>query len=201
MRPEIQQIIDRKNMEYKAVKTAKEENEKLKLLDRMGLFEIEYAEPKVNEYGYYFYTPEDCANYPFVETNSDGKMLRYKKVYTDVTDEEYEALLNIAELMPEKKEESVPDTISVKGYQSGLASFMVGLAIMLYLAFFILGIVMGNNSVASYLSSRSEFSFGTALLFWVIGVFAGTMMLGFAHIVDHLYKQTILLNKISKDKK
>lgn len=191
MNPEVQRIIDQKNSEYEIMKNAKEQSERIKVLDKVGLYTKEYGTPK----GQYGYSKEEIELYPLSEMK-DGVLRRYRKVYPEITDEDFEALKNTAELMPDTKDTT--EAVLDNSTQTGLAKFMIILSLVLYLSFFIIGIVMGNNSIESYLTSRSHFSFGTALLYWIIGVFAGTIMLGFSHIVDHLYKQTLLLKRIQE---
>ncbi|MBQ9248643.1 MAG: hypothetical protein IJ171_08685 [Ruminococcus sp.] len=191
MDPKIQKAVEEKNSEYELMQKAKTEEEKINILDKMGLYTKEYISPK----GRFGYSKEEAENYPFTEIVNGG-VKRYRKVYQEVTDEEYETLKSAAQRIADNEVES--GEVKINGYQNELAKFMLILSVVIYIAFFIIGIVMGNNTLESYLSSYSTFSFGAAMLYWVIGIIAGTMMLGFAHIVEHLYKQTLLLIKMNQ---
>ena len=83
-----------------------------------------------------------------------------------------------------------------------MSTALVILALVVYVAAFIVGIEMGNkaNLLNVYSSYSSNFDLGTAVIYWGIGLFSGTVMLGFASIVDHMNKQTALLRMLLRKK-
>ena len=194
MRPEIQEIIDRKTAEHEKQAAEKRQKEKIELMDKFELYKKEYYVTEGNDYGW-----EQLDNkYPEVEWTAEGEPRRYKKVYFDLTDEEFDALKNAAELAAQDGEKEKTEASDLSEYQDKVAKVLMVLAFLSYAAFFVIGIIMGNNNIEKYLSSRSEFSFGAALVYWVAGFISGTLILGFAHIVEHLSKQTIMLNKLTE---
>lgn len=187
MRQEVQQVIDRIHLKQNEQKKARELAEKNRLLEHVGLYEIEYAS-RMN-------SPEQLNLYPYSET-VDGVTKRYRKIYLDVTDEEYQALKDAVGTITEEKEQQKERFLQFDADISEsctLAKILCILAVVLYFSFFILGFVMGNSSVTNVLSGHREFSFGTAFIYWIAGVFSGTLLLGFSDIVDQQHKQTELL--------
>ncbi len=64
---------------------------------------------------------------------------------------------------------------------NGIATLLEVLAILVYIGAFIAGIMMGKDYYG-------DFSFGVALIYWVAGLFSGTMLLGFSEVVQLLYE-------------
>lgn len=68
------------------------------------------------------------------------------------------------------------------------------IAIIIYLASLILGIVLGNmhTSAAYSRSYKEEFDLATAMIYWGIGVVSGTILIAIANIIDNLNRQIML---------
>ena len=182
MNEKVQNFIEQKNKEVMEAKNKEKED----FLDRYGLYTAVYSEEKPSAYAF---TEEEKKEYPFIKWDN-GKAIRYKKVYDEITDEEYEAM--------KKAEEPVLDEHNDEENYSSIAMVLNIMGVVVYLTAFVLGIVLGNQTVSGYYSSHTEFNLGIAVVYWVIGAFSGTILLGFGKIVESLNQQTQLLKKLLK---
>ena len=197
MNQAVQSFIDQKNKEYEAAKTA----ERNSFYNKFNLSTKVYEDTE--EHGK-LSSKEKAEKYPFVDY-SNGTSRRYRIVYPEFTDLEFETMKKAQERVDEVNSEAKinkENDVSSKG--SALATFLLVLAIVIFFAALIIGIEMGNkagafNAYSSYSSSR--FDLGTASIYWGIGVFSGSVMLGLSDIVDHVNKQTNLLRAILNKQK
>lgn len=77
---------------------------------------------------------------------------------------------------------SMPDSDAASDGNSGsngVATLIRAIAILTYIGAFILGIGLGRDL-------RGDFSFFAALLYWGVGFVSGSMLLGFAEIIQLL---------------
>ena len=154
-------------LEEKAAKQAAAERERrAKILLREGLFTREEVperpEHLTDEYEFESKTGEN---------GFETQLIYYKKTPLEVSEEEWKQIEQYAEDSGKGEEKS----------SNGVASLLKGLAFMVYLLGFILGIVMGKDPYG-------DFSFGMALAYWVVGLFSGTMLLGFSEVVRLLHE-------------
>ncbi len=134
-----------------------------KNLIELGLFEKHYAPDNL---------PLDIIAYPYFDSKTQKY---YKKVAVSLTNEEYEEVMRHAIIKSESK-------------LCGTSSWLIFVAIVIFIVFFILGIDMGKDSVFTF-GSESNFSFGTACIFWFIGIINGSMFIALAKIIDLLNKK------------
>ena len=162
MHPLVEHYIETKKIENKK---RKEEEKRAKLIE-LGIYEKRYADPEAN------WSPE----YP----EFDAELSRcFKKVPIEVSDEEFEEILKVSE---------APKKQIIKSSSCGTSSWLIFVAIVIFFVFFILGIDMGMDSVFT-LGNNSDFSFGTACIFWFIGIINGSIFIALAKIIDLLHKK------------
>lgn len=191
MNQTVQSFIDQKNKEYEAVKM----DEKQKFYEKHGLSKNVYMDEEVTGR---LNAKEKAEKYPYIDyINGSGR--RYRLEYPQFTDSEFEAMKKAQERVDAARDDAAIKPETVKERTSTLSTVLVVLAVVLYIAALIAGITAGQSSAAlkDYYSYRSNsFDLEVAIIYWGVGLFAGTVMLGFADIVDHLNKQTDLLRAI-----
>ena len=184
----VQDFIDQMKVEYAKARI----EEKKALVDRVGLYEKEFYDKKtVKDQGKR--KAEIEKEYPFV-TYESGVQQRYKKIYPELTNEEYETVKTLQESIDkvqQNKQKNESKKVSSTG--SGIATALTLFAIVLYFGAFIAGIVMGNAD------SIRGFNLGSAIIYWMAGAFSGTLLLGFASVVENLKIQTELLKEILQE--
>ncbi len=195
MNPVVQAFIDQKNKEFEAAKSAEKQNFYNRNNLSTRVFEGTETTGKLS-------AKEKAEMYPFIDYSS-GANRRYRILYPEFTDEEFEAMKKAQERVDTINSSSKilkENDANKKG--STLSTALVILALVVYVAAFIVGIEMGNkaNLLNVYSSYSSNFDLGTAVIYWGIGLFSGTVMLGFASIVDHMNKQTALLRMLLRKK-
>ncbi|MBO4452756.1 MAG: hypothetical protein J5793_02360 [Clostridia bacterium] len=143
-----------------------DQKKKDELLIKSGLFEKEYS---TDEF--------DSDEYPECERDPEtGRSRYYKKIPIEVSDEEYSEILKYQKhTEPEYKEHN---TVAIIFKVFAWVVFIVG---------FIAGIVLGQKEVAGYYSYHTEFSFLSALKYWISSFVAGMIYLGFAEIIQLLH--------------
>ena len=140
------------------------EKEKADFLISKGLFEKVYSQKEE-------YDPE----FPLSEWDEQTKKYKeYKEVPIEITDEEYQLLLDVTKPASKKK--------TTNGVATALAVF----AWIIFIGGFIGGISAGNQagSLASYY--RNTFSLETAAIVWAVSLVAGLFTLGFSEIIKLL---------------
>lgn len=164
MNKRVQEYLDQKAKERDEQRRKKKE-----ALLELGLFEKEYYDP---EY------PDENHDYPECELDeATGEPISYRRVPVEVTDAEYEQILQYQEC-------SSPT-------RNTIALALKGIAWLVFIGGFILGIALSIVPGEHYYS-RSEFSFGTAMIYWGVSLVSGIFCLGFAEIIQLL---TDLKNK------
>ena len=92
---------------------------------------------------------------------------------------------------------------------NGLTRFLMILAVLTFISSFIVGIVLAIKEVPDSVyeygyfrkTTKHEFDFVTAVMYWCAGLFLGTLMLAVAEIVEQLIRQTTLLKNWLKRNK
>ncbi len=141
---------------FSKAKAVQKENRDKHLIE-LGLYEKFYS-PDGS------YSPE----YHLVDyTDGENRMKHYKTVLIEVTDEEYEQILEAERNKISRNQRS----------SNGIAIALTVIAILTYTVGFILGIVLGNQLGFSY-----------TVIWWTASVVSGTMILGFAEIIKLLDK-------------
>jgi len=139
------------------------------LLLSEGLYQKVYSEKDVYEYD-----PE----YPNSELDPQTQKVKYyKKVPIEITDEEYERVIELSE--PKNNKEQ----------KNSVASVLTVIAWIVFIAGFIVGIVLGNVEVTRgtyFTYTDTEFSFTIALTYWAVSFVSGIFILGFAEIIKLL---------------
>lgn len=155
------------------------ENQKRKFLISNGFYEKVYSD-----------AAQYNSDYPYCERLDDGKTVWFRTVPIEATDEEYERLKAIIET---KNHANKPtENISVQQpIKNKIASILRVVAIITFIVGFICGIVFGTQEVTHgvyYTYTTTEFSFGAALIYWLIAFLSGISLLGFAEIIDLLQR-------------
>lgn len=139
---------------------AEEEKRRADLLIQEGL----YTERELSE------RPEEYTGVLETEVVTSGAGSKYiNKVPLPVTKEEWEQIKKYAE-----KNEAKPE-------KSSVASLLKILAIVVYVSGFLLGFARGKDLYG-------DFSFIMVLTYWILGLFSGTMLLGFSEVVRLLHE-------------
>ncbi len=121
-----------------------------------GLYDRVYSE-----------NPEDSLEYPYREWDDETKTNRfYKKVAIEVTDEEFDKIMESAEETDVSRRNSVGTFMSVIAWIIYVCGFIAGA----YQA----GLVAG------------EFSFAVAGPIWIWALICGTVFLGFSEVIQLL---------------
>lgn len=108
----------------------------------------------------------------------NGKVRYYKLVPVDVTDEEYTRLISLS------KSGNADITEG-----NGIATLLVIVALIVYVAGFFMGIGFGNVEVTTgtyYTHTETVFSWGVAFLYWIGTFLCGSLFLGIAEIIKLL---------------
>ena len=106
-----------------------------------------------------------------IHTEYDSsKELYYCERVLPVTDEEYDAIEKAYFRLQEANNESG---------SNGVASMLKVIAILTYIGGFIVGFILGKDYYG-------EFSFASALIYWVAFWVSGSMVLGFSEIINLL---------------
>ena len=163
-------------LEQYLIKKDKERNEqknqmKYELLMREGLYEeIHIGSGKIESY------KKSVRN----QWNSvTRKYDYYHQVPIDISDEEYEEIKKVSAPIREESLDNVKSKISTAFGVFGYIVFLIG---------FISGIFVGFN----FSEYHDSFNFVIALVSWIITFVFGTMLLGFAEVIN-------LLEKIKKN--
>ncbi len=141
------------------------ETEKKAVLDELGLYVKEYSPD--NKYS------EEFSLY---DRDENRETKYYKKVYCDVTDEEYQEIKKYSKRKEDIKTNSVAKALTV-------------IAWFVYISGFIAGIALGTVEVERgtyYTYTDTEFSFTIAFIYWCVSFVSGTIFLGFAEIIKLL---------------
>lgn len=139
------------------------EKEKNDILVELGLYEKVYSDSD-EEY-------EHTDGIVFSEWDDEkGKSRLYKKKGIDISDEEFEKV--------KKYSKSALSSQS----NNGVASIWKTIATFTYVVGFFIGLYLGVSG-ARY----SGFFWGTAFITWAVAFFSGTIMLGFAEIIQLLH--------------
>lgn len=189
MNQEVLDFIKLKDQEYAALKA----EEKRAFMDKAGIWKKVFED-----------ADDQAANgekqeYPYGEYDGD-KWKRYRRVYPELTEEEFAAMKQAQDRVDEAKHDEKEEKSSGS---SGLATFLKVLAFVLFIGAFIAGIALANKEVSVgtyYTHTEKKFDLGTAIIYWGIGLFSGSVMLGFASIVENLNHQTQLLRAVLKKK-
>ena len=173
--------MDQKVQEYIVREQEKERKKQEEIRDahliKLGLFDKMYAVPNV-------YTKE----YPECEIK-DGRAQYYKKVAKQVTEEEYAEICRLtASVQKEEKKEKPIDVVSMRPNNPNVVAVALrAIAIVVYVGGFIFGIILGDVDTVNYFGRTvSKFSFAAALSYWSQALISGTLLLGFAEIIDLL---------------
>ena len=129
---------------------------KNQILIQEGLFTKEYSNEYSGEYSF-----------------SDGNGQYYKRVPIEVTDEEFQEIMKYVETTNEHDNNKIGTAMKV-------------VAILIFIAGFILGIVFGNQEIETYYSTRTEYNFGITAIYWVIFFVSGMFFLGISEIIELL---------------
>lgn len=154
MNERLQEYLNKKTVENRA----KFESQRDANLIAAGLFEKRFS--PLNK--------EDDPEYPFSMWNKEeSRMMYYKKVAIQITDEEYEAFL---------KAGPVKSAVIEEESKNGVASTLFGIAVTIY-------ILLG---FAGLICMFSNFLTGLIVMFG--GFVSGSTFLGFAEIIKQLHK-------------
>ena len=152
--------------EKSAKKAAAEKERRAKILLREGLFTKEELPERPES------LTDDYGGFESERDEQGNVLIHYfRKVPLEVSDEEWEQIEKYAEVKDKDEEKD----------SSGVASLLKGLAVVVYLLGFILGIAMGKTLLG-------DFSFGIMLVYWIAGLFAGTLLLGFSEVIRLLHE-------------
>ncbi len=163
----VQEFLTKKRSEKQIALEKKKQEERLKVMEPLGLFD------KV-------YSPDNRFNeeYPFGDYDSSTNTSKaYKKVPIDVTDEEFE---EIKSFNSNNEEQRKPNLI---------ATIFTAIAWIIYIFGFIAGVALGTTEVTTgyyYTTTETVFSFAVAFTYWSVSFVSGTMFLGFAEIIKLL---------------
>ena len=168
MNERVKELLENKLQEEEAKKQEKMQEEETKkqekreaLLLKLGLYDVEYSP-------YEYHSPE----YPFFDSEA-GKY--YKKNIIEISDEDYQELLNHFEATEEH------------GYQNIIIATVIRIiSAIVFLGGFIMGIVCGNVEISGLYTSYTRFSPAIAFTYWGISLISGFILLGFAQIIQTL---------------
>ena len=156
-----------------------EENKALlhkQLLDSLGLFEYEkeYATDITN--GYY------AAQHGYKSETVNGETRYYKnggKIYPEITDEEYEALLRISKEKDSLEEKKEPLQLTIDADHSSAdcfaASFLRGLSWFLWIGGLITSILVSRVQVQGRYYTETSFSWSTFFTWFLIYIVSGCL--------------------------
>ena len=146
------------------------EKEKQETLIELGLYDIEFSPNN-----------EDSPEYPHTVWDQKNFIYKYyKRIPVEVSDEEYQTLKNYSKKAHTTTQSSVRNPV---------ASALTAIAWFLFIAGFIVGIILGTETeiVGTYYQyEETTFSFAAALTYWGISLVSGIMFLGFAEIIKLL---------------
>lgn len=170
MSKEVQDYIKEQKALLEKSKRKNEKEERDSLLIELGLYTVEYA-------------PEgaDTRKYPETEWNEEKQTyVNYRFIPYEITDEEYQELLELQE-QDEPSERSA----------NPIAILMIIVAITIFVGGLVLGIVFGKetrvlNSGRYNEETEQVFSFWIALIYWVSAFVGGSLFLGLAEIINRL---------------
>ena len=141
----------------------------------LGLYEKRYTD-------YQHYSEE----YPESEWDSEGTEFKYyKKEAIAVTDEEFEEIKHYAQI--NLKHNNDDDR------NNAVAGALTAIAVVIFIAGLILGLVMGIDEVGSRRNPEYEWDFAVTMIYWGSAFISGMMFLGFAEIIKLL---TAIKNKM-----
>ncbi len=165
MEPVVNQYLHNKQVKIAQLKEAK----KREFLIKEGLCYKAYSDKRSAEYPEYDWEKEKY----------------FKYVVYDVSDSEYEELLAAYNAQQQAEAEGKNSFHPEK--KNGVAILLQVIAVVTYLAFFILGLVVGDESSAGEMYSYSnDFDVVSMFIYWITGFITGTFTLGFAEIIKLL---------------
>ena len=131
------------------------------------------------------YNPTGGYSDEYQKYDSDREMY-YKAVPINVSDEEWKQISSAYQTECALDSDETDETGDAAGSGNGIAGTLKAIGIIVYIAAFIAGIVLGYTY--GRLLSRGDFFFGAALAVWIAGFVMGTMMLGFSEIIRLLHE-------------
>lgn len=152
------QIVDQYLQQKRAEAARAEYQKKADILIQEGLIIKDYSP-----------TYEYNEAYPEFEYEGENAGRYYRVFPIAVSDEEFEEI------------KKYHDSKKVFYSSNGVANGLKILAIIVYVASFIAGIILGSN-----LGIRSDFSFGVAFVVWIYGAISGTILLGLHEVISLL---------------
>ena len=170
--------MDKRVQEYiesqKKLQEKVKQQKKLAFLIKVGLYEKVYAPDD----------EMDLDEYPKTEWDKENSRNRYYKIVPfEINDDEYEQIresYNSVESMKTNEEDNSTNSV---------ATFMIVVAILIFLAGLIAGIAFGNTEkiVSGYYSTHTEkeFSFAVASVYWAASFISGSVFIGLAEIIRH----------------
>ena len=171
MNQEVQQVINRMNMEYEGYKI----RQRIELLDGLGLVR------RVNVNG------EIRLEYPQL---TDEEFAELEK-----------AQERLDSISPEKPHSAPRVDYEKYRSGKGLVTTFTLFGILILVVSFIIGIVLGKHEVIEgngYV--HKEFDLALAMVYWGVGFVSCSAMLAFANIIDNLNRQTSLLRAMVNKK-
>lgn len=168
MEEKVKSYLEKKTEEIEAAEKKKRE----KLLNSIGLYEKVYS-PNGD-----FHSEYTLSEW----SEAENKRKYYKKVFPQLTDEEYS---EIEQITNKSKEINAVLTET----SNTIANVLSVVAVIVFIIGFILGIAMGSVEVTKgtyYTYTDTEFSFSIALAYWFVSFVSGILLLGFAEIINLL---------------
>ena len=169
--------MNKKAQEY--INSKKKELEEIKSSDRESFLVEQELYEKV-------YAPDqfgiDHTEYPHCERNEkDGSSLYYKIIPISLTDKEYDEVYAAYKAVEDEldKEDREDDAKST----NGVAIFIMIVAVTIYIAGFVGGIVLGNNM------RHYGFSWISASICWGVAFVCGSLFLGMSEVIKLLHSQ------------
>ncbi|MDO4816402.1 MAG: hypothetical protein Q4A83_07375 [Bacillota bacterium] len=156
------QLVDQYLQQKRAEAARKEYQEKANVLIQEGLVIKDY-------------NPSNIYSDDYPNCDWDGPNAgRYYRVFPiAVTDDEYEEI---------KKYHDSKKTFSSS---NGIANDLKVISIIVYIATFIAGIVLGST-LGDSIFSDNDFAFGSAFIVWIYGLISGSILLGLSEAVSLL---------------
>ncbi len=172
MNERVKEYIEEKQKKLDKKKKAKQAENLIK----WGLYEKVYVD---NE-------NYDAANGDYEWNEEKQQNLLFNKVPIEVTDEEYQAILDVLDEDNKNEEEQ----------NNKIATALTYIGVIIYCGGAILGLVYGNEST----DYGTEFVFAIAIKYWITAFISGTVFLGFAEIIKLLEEIKNKLDKKTDDK-
>lgn len=174
--------MDKRVQEYIESKKKRQEDiqqqQKLAFLIKEGLYEKVYAPDDEDT---------DLDEYPKTEWDRDNSRNRYYKIVPiEISDDEYEQIREAYNSVDSVKKDNEENSTN------SVATFMIVVAVLIYIAGLIAGISFGNAEkvVSGYYSTHTvkEFSVAVASIYWAASFISGSVFIGLAEIIRLLQK-------------